>query len=270
MIRLIDIGGSGVKTCKVRDDFFVKDFETIEIQHFSNPDWDNFVEFLNNNSLLDGDKIAISSPGFIRKNGIIELFRVGSWHKKDLVSEIKKIVNHSSVYLLNDAEAHLYANIKAKKFGFRYYTTMLLSIGTSVGFAISNQDGEIVKTLDELNFDIGCMSIKTSASNAQVWHALGSNGLQELEMKHGYQKAIEQYGYRLGGLLVSLATIFKPEHIVLSGGITENHFENFKPYMFAEFNNTKPDWLDFIEIRKSEYSKNSALIGMAKYANRKL
>jgi len=268
MIRLIDIGGSGVKTCKVRDDFFVKEFETIEIQHFSNHDWDNFVEFLYNHSLLDAEKIAISCPGFIRKDGIIQLFRVGNWCNKNLVSEIKAKSGCKNVYLLNDAEAHLYANIETRNVSPLYYTTMLLSLGTSVGFAMSDADGEIVRTLNGLNFDIGCLAIKTSASNAQVWHALGSQGLHDLEIKHGYQKGVEQYGYRLGALLVSLASVFRPECVVLSGGITENHWENFKTAMFSEFNNTKPDWLEFTEIRKAKYSKNSALVGMARYATR--
>jgi len=67
MNRLIDIGGSGVKTAKIRTDFNAEDFKFLKITHFPNPDWGGFIRWVNENQLLDSENVGISSAGFIKK-----------------------------------------------------------------------------------------------------------------------------------------------------------------------------------------------------------
>jgi predicted NBD/HSP70 family sugar kinase len=73
------------------------------------------------------------------------------------------------------------------------------------------------------------------------------------------------FGYRLGAFLSNLAGIFQPKTIVLSGGITELYWDEFKSSLRSEFSQSKPDWLEEPQIRSSPYGKNAALRGMAKY-----
>ena len=217
------------------------------------------------------------------KNDIITLFRVGNWHDKNLFHELElytkelkifeekydnRILQQSgesyfvkpNLYLLNDAESHLLAHTDLYK-----NPIMSVCLGSSLGFAISDRQGKIVKTLNGYNFDIGEMSLPTRASNKAVWWALGKHGLSELQSNMGFENGTKHYGYRLGALLVSLCSIFRPKTIVLSGGITEKNWFLFKDNMLSEFNKTKPDWLDETQIKKSPFCDKAALIGMVKF-----
>lgn len=260
MFRLLDIGGSGVKTTKINSNFDEQDLANLNVTEIHKPEWSNFAEWVYMNGLLDCDSVGISTAGFVNSNGIIELFRVGNWKNKDLVKELKMISNKTLFFLLNDAEAHLISHTNL-------YTSpiMSISIGTSIGFSISDKNGSVVKALNGCNFDIGEMAIPTSASNKRAWYALGSLGLSELINDLGDKKGKVHFGHRIGAFLVTLSSIFRPSTIVLSGGITELYWDEFKESMFTEFNFNRPDWLNNVEIVKSPYCKNAALIGIAKY-----
>ena len=79
----------------------------------------------------------------------------------------------------------------------------------------------IVRTLADINFDIGELSLSSKASNSHVWWALGSNGLGELQTNLGLSDGVKHYGYRLGSFLLNICIIFRPKSVVISGGITE-------------------------------------------------
>jgi len=256
--RLFDIGGSGVKTVRLENLQVSEDI--FDVKHYSNPDWDDFTNWLKDTGLLDSDAIGISCAGFIEADKQVKMFRVGGWRDKKLVDEIKLILPNSKVFLLNDAEAHLMAHQ-----GLYEYPQMSISLGTSLGFALADKNGNIVRTLADINFDIGAMSLSTKASNNEVWWALGSNGLAELQNNLGELEGVKHYGYRLGAFLVTICSIFRPKTVVISGGITEKYWNEFQVSMFSEFNHSKPDWLEAPNIYKSPYGVNAALVGIGNY-----
>ena len=260
-MRLFDLGGSGVKTVQVEGSFPVDSLRRARIQYFPQPDWARFIQWANNSGLIDDNVFGVSCAGFIEKEGTVSLFRVGGWKDRRLVDDLCRARPGCKAFLLNDAEAHLVAH-----FGLYDDPQMCISLGTSPGFAISNRNGEIVRTLVDINFDIGTLRLPTSAKNSQVWWALGSNGLTSLTKELGRRGGMKRYGYRLGGFMASLCSIFRPKTLVFSGGITEDGWEDFSNTMISEFDAECPGWLDRPRIVKSPYPREAALVGVAKYA----
>lgn len=78
-VRLLDIGGSGVKTAAISgvDDAFR--LKTLDFQPHKDPDWDNFADWCDSNGLLDCKMIGISCAGFVEAGRKVKLFRVGGW-----------------------------------------------------------------------------------------------------------------------------------------------------------------------------------------------
>lgn len=258
--RLFDIGGSGVKTVRLNNLQQTVSEDTFEVTHYNKPDWADFTNWLKNMGLLDSDIIGISCAGFVEADKQIKMFRVGGWRDKNLVDEIKQILPNAKVFLLNDAEAHLMAHQ-----GLSEYPQMSISLGTSLGFALADKNGNIVRTLADINFDIGAMTIPTNASSNQVWWALGSNGLGELQNNLGELEGIKHFGYRLGAFLITICSIFRPKSVLISGGIAEKCWNDFQAPMFSEFKHSKPDWLESPNIYKSPFGVNAALVGIGKY-----
>ncbi len=258
-LRLIDIGGSGVKTLLTNSNE-ITNINDENVSHFTKPDWSNFAAWLSKNNLLDSKYIGISCAGFIQGTGTVKMFRVGNWHNEPIVNNINQYVPDSIVRLLNDGEAHLMAHTDLVK-----NPVMNISLGTSLGFAICDIEGKIIRAQNGINFDLGAFPLRTRATNNQIWWALGSQGLAELEKNLGQEKGVIQFGYRLGAFLSSISSIFRPKTIVLSGGITEKWWDYFQASLFGEFNHNKPDWLEETNIIKSPYPKYAALTGMGKY-----
>ncbi len=285
ILQLLDIGGSGVKAVKILDvcdinhhlhvtllERGIKNLKYLDvsdalnhykISHYSNVDWNNFAQWASRKGLLDADLIGISCAGFILPDKKVELFSTGGWHNKEIVKEIHEYKPHSKVFLINDAEAHLMAHD-----GLNQNPTMSISLGTSLGFAISNNNGEIMRSLNGINYDLGEMILPTRAENNKVWWALGSSGLQSLQKTYGNIEGTKHFGSRLGSFLITLCSIFRPTSIVFSGGITASCWEAFKVPMETEFNTQKPSWLNSVTFSKSPYSDNAALIGIGNYVKK--
>ena len=64
-MRLLDIGGSGVKTAKLHSDAEIDQLSKADIEYFAHPDWQCFVPWLEKYRLIDERIIGISCPGFI-------------------------------------------------------------------------------------------------------------------------------------------------------------------------------------------------------------
>jgi len=258
--RLLDLGGSGVKTAKLPDLRRINELKNTDVFHYSDPNWEDFPEWASNEGLLDASFVGISCAGFVVPDEKIKLFRVADWHDRELVKEIYRYIPSSKVFLLNDAESHLMAHANIHK-----PPLMSISLGTSLGFSVSNIDGGIMRSLDGINYDLGEMTLPTRASNNRVWWALGSHGLSELQDNLGKDEGVIHFGYRLGAFLSNVCSVFRPSTVVFSGGITANHWHLFWESMMREFNHQKPDWLNDIKFVKSQYANNAALIGIGKY-----
>jgi predicted NBD/HSP70 family sugar kinase len=260
---LFDIGGSGLKTCIITGENTLSQYDGV-FDLRQNPDWDNFVLWAYNNNFLHSQLIGISCPGFILNSSIIKLCRVCGWHDKNLRDEIHKFAPSIEIFLINDAEAHLMAHI-----GLYRNPLICISLGTSLGFAVCDKEGNAIRALDGANYDLGAVRIPTRASNNSVWWALGSHGLAELQNSFGDSGGAEHFGYRLGAFLVSICSIFRPASVVFSGGIINKWWDVMKNALIGEFNHHTPDWLEKPDFIKSPYCTYAALKGLAKYVGRK-
>jgi len=260
-LRLIDIGGSGVKTAKLRLSEVQSPVPQIARRHFDKPNWNDFAGWLADEGLLDCEVIGISCAGFITLDGIVKLCRVAGWRDKPLVREIQKQSPGTRVFLLNDAEAHLMAHAEESR-----WPMLNVALGTSLGFAMADTNGQLVRALDGVNFDLGEIPLPTSAQEKKVWWALGSAGLAALQKQHGDEAGAAQFGYRLGAFLATLSGLFRPKIIVLSGGITARWWDHFHTTMEVEFHQSIPAWCPKPTLLRSPFARDAALIGIARNA----
>ncbi|MDD2900081.1 MAG: ROK family protein [Desulfuromonadaceae bacterium] len=259
----IDIGGSGVKIAN----FSFSNRKLLlknEPAHYSNPDWSNFEKWLIEINGCNSSTIGISSAGFVdSKNGVVKMFRVGGWIDRNIKNEIERLLPNAKVFILNDAEAHLAAHTDT------YDNSQLcITLGTSLGFAISDSLGNVYRPPDNINFDLGEIELPTRASNRHVWWSLGSHGLQELQQNLGEHDGVIHFGYRLGAFLKNICSIFRPQSVVFCGGIAEKYWNDIRHPIINEFAHSKPDWLTTPQFYISQYGKNSALWGMAKHLSK--
>lgn len=248
---LLDIGGSGVKYAVHSGNYFHLQSDKIAVAN-----WQRFHEVLKSRGFYRHHEIAISCAGSVNDKQVIERFTVGNWHHKNLVAEIKRFNNGTKIAILNDAEAHLYAHLDLFE-----RPVMCVSIGTSLGFAVSNQKGTIIRP-DAMNFDIGAFLLSTSCSNKQLWFALGSRGLGELENLYPKSKAVQRFGCRLGSFLANMGHIFRPKTIILTGGIIHGH-PNLINFVKSEYDHYDKGVVANIDI--SPYGNDSALVGAGKF-----
>src|SRR5699024_5296146 len=67
-------------------------------------------------------------------------------------------------------------------------------------------------------WDLGHWRIVGDGTNTEAWWGLGGHGLYDLEREHG-DGAAEIYAYRLGSFLVDAVQLFRPQTVLLTGGI---------------------------------------------------
>ncbi len=259
-IRVIDIGGSGIKTMH----FLIKDgsiYEVEECQYLKNPDFINFSDWLLQNLPNDFDVLGISCPGIIDKDNIIHYCAIAQWKNFDIINYTKQIYPNAHIFLMNDANAHLMANASLFK-----HPIMQISLGTSIGFALTDNEGNIYYSNYGTNIEVGGVILKTNAKLPSAWWALGSHGLQDLQKELGEDAGSYKFGLRLGGFLANMCHIYNPNTIVLSGGILAQNFSKnllagVKDEMNAEV--YKLPKQPFIEI--SRFERETALWGLVHF-----
>lgn len=248
----IDIGGSGTRWISVIEGKQSKlKKETIHsINHLM-----RVIKFSCENSKVDG--IALSIAGFVNsEKGEVLISRNAPWLVGDLRDTLHEEFPTATIHIVNDGEAHALSLLSdtRTKLG-----AINLSIGTSVALGVLDVHGEPIRSASGTNWDVGDFQIKTSASNSDVWWALGSYGLGELEQRYGdLRRAYEQFGYRLGSFLSQLAVIFRPNTIGLSGGIITKGWSVMERTINEEF---KSPVKLHPQIIKSQFEE-SAIIGL--------
>jgi len=140
-----------------------------------------------------------------------------------------------------------------------------IALGTSLGFAMADDKGHLIRALDGLNFDLGEIPLPTSAPEKKVWWALGSAGLPALQKHHGDEAGAAQFGYRLGAFLATVGGLFRPQTLVFSGGITARWWDHFHTPMETEFHQSIPAWCPTPTLLRSPFARDAALIGIARY-----
>ncbi len=214
-IRVIDLGGSGLKTTVFKGSLVTRNLMNLSPVSIKKPDYKNFIPWLEKEGFFDSDNYGISVPGIVTSTGKVKFSHTTGWQNKALQKELQDHLNRE-VLVLNDAEAHLLAHLD-----FDGHPQMCITLGTSLGFASTDHRGKLFRAGDSANFEVGQIPLVTRASNKQVWWALGSDGLNELQQDQGEVDGAKQFGYRLGIFLASHVAVYRPATIYLAGGIAE-------------------------------------------------
>ncbi|MFT4189838.1 MAG: ROK family protein [Aeromicrobium sp.] len=182
--------------------------------------------------------VAVSTAGFVdSERGRVRLSRAVPGLEGDLARRLTSDLGCPTV-VVNDGEAHAYA---AGRIPDVDHGLVAISLGTSVGLGVLDAGGRPLRPCSGENWDVGDWRLDTRASEREVWWALGSQGLAEVERSMGEDAGRAQYGYRLGGWIATLGVVFRPRTVVLSGGIARAHWNRFAPALHEELAAQTPE-----------------------------
>ena len=142
------------------------------------------------------------------------------WAKGDLAGRLGNKLD-LPVTVVNDAEAHLYAH---RTLGPA--PLICLALGTGMGFAMTDDTGEVSRPRSDTNWELGHLRVLGSIDEDddrpgdKAVLALGSRGLDELCDVHGTQEGTRRFMTRLGGFVLETSMTFQPRTVVLAGGVT--------------------------------------------------
>jgi len=262
-IRAFDFGGSGVKTA-VYDVTSSGVTLASKIERFEAPDYLRFSRWLAEAVDVREPTVGVSCAGFMDLDtGVNHRWAVAGLHEYPLAAEIRKVFPKAqAVWCLNDIEAHLHASLLEHR-----GPVLAIAIGTSIGIAVSDEAGCIVRARRDRPLECGQIRLRTGASNDEVWWALGAAGLEEQQEKRGRSDGAKQFGCRVGAFAAQYAALFHARTVVLSGGLIAYNWEDMREATQAEFAHNVPGWMsDKPTLLASEWGRETALVGAARYA----
>lgn len=210
----------------------------------------------------DPTDIAICVPGFVdNSRGVVRMSRVAPWLQGNLAAQISNHFPLAKVSVFNDGDAHALAMHRLPNLQLG---AVAIAIGTSLAIGVLDRRGALLRPPSGENWDLGDLRLRTSATNDAAWWALGSPGLAELKAKH--EDIPRRFGYRLGGFIVQLCTIFQPSTIGLSGGHISSLWPDLQDSLLEEMQRI-PAHLHRPTIRRVR-AEEAALEGLAITINR--
>ncbi|WP_187328519.1 ROK family protein [Rhodococcus sp. WS3] len=181
--------------------------------------------------------LSVSLAGFVdRSSGFVRLSRAAPWARGTFAQRLSADL-HCPVSVMNDGDAHAMSMLAI---GGIELGAVAVSLGTSVGIGVVGRDRKLISPASGENWDLGEWRLDTRATNRDLWWALGSAGLFELEKNLGVKAGRVQFGYRLGAFLSRLTCFFQMKTVVLSGGIAQSHWGVIKVPLREELRNV-PD-----------------------------
>lgn len=209
--------------------------------------------------------IAVSIAAFVeRSTGFVRLSRHAPWSQGPLADRLAETFS-CAVDVMNDGEAHALAMLGDPdvKLG-----AISVSLGTAVGIGIMGAGGRVLRPLSGENWDLGELRLHTRASRKELWWALGSEGLAELQRNLGVADGTAQYGYRLGSALRELTVIFQPATIMLSGGIAFRLWSDMRSTIADELH-ALPSHARSPRVLLSPH-REAALVGLSRLSDREV
>jgi len=206
------------------------------------------------------DALGISVPGFVdRAAGSVRDCRAAPWVEgepglRDRMQELLGI----PIGVVHDGEAHLLAHRDRGE-----HPMVCVALGSAVGLAVSDDRGGVRRPRAESSWDIGMIRLATRAANPELWWALGTPGLEEVVRRDGPTDGLVRYALRLAQALHTLAVVFQPRTIVLTGGIVEGYGASVVGTADRELRATWAGPGKVPVVVQSPYPASSGLVGAA-------
>lgn len=236
---------------------------------------------------LQGIGIGCAGPVNPEKGTVENPHTLPGWDGFNLVKEFKKVTG-LSVVLENDANAGLMGEVVLKHLEKK--RVLLIMFGTGIGVA-AYSEGRLYRAgrghhpeMGHMILDIdgprcycghqGCFEVLCSGTALnRVAENNGFNGfdaLYEQSQKGNMvaQKIMNTVGNFLLAGVWNLMPIFKPDALILGGGLVRRYFSFFEKTISSNFGNN-PCFLNPFNILQAEQGVNSVLIGAAELVFKK-
>lgn len=258
-VAALDIGGSGCRVAWVDVDPGGR-HEAHEVHRLGSPGSLAELARAITGALGPVAQLGVSSAGFVDSSrGTVSHCRVQPWLNGPVAAALSAQLSGGPTTLINDGEAHLLAHLGS----ISAHPLLCFSFGTSVGFAATDETGAVRRPRSDANWEIGYLRLNTRASNPELWWALGSSGLSELQDSMGNEEGVAHFGWRVGGLLHDFATLLRPRTVVLTGGIVEDHGGVILEGVESELRSSLPAEIERPNVVLSPFGRRSALVGAA-------
>ncbi len=205
----IDIGGSSVKGAIVDVSIGAMVSARLEFPHQPLPNLTSLVDSIKKVGRLsgyDGDQAGIGFPGVVSGTSILNGPNIGHDVRGTTLSDTINELGLNNT-LLNDADAALYHAIRNTDVCRGHDTALMITIGTSIGTALS-QGGRLIRNIElgRVRDEEGIRLDENASQKARLMNNM-SNDYWAMQLS----KAIRQ---------ISLLT--SPDIVLLSGGVTES------------------------------------------------
>ena len=254
----VDIGASGVRIGRVELGQPGQSHRLVG--EISRPEVTSVDEFVAAISAAGrARRIGLSVAGFVTSAGAVSFSRAQPWLQGPLQSTLAARLG-GTVRVVHDGEAHLFAALT--RIAKDRHPVVAIASGSSLAVAMTDERGRLRRPVSDANWEFGEVRINTSASEKEVWWALGRRGFDELVGLHGTSGAERRFGARLGGYAAELCGVFGSRTVVLSGGIVAAHGAAIRAAAQEEFSIRLPWWVDG-ELVTSPYGHDAGVIGAA-------
>jgi len=205
----IDIGGSSVKGAIIDVSIGAMVTDRLEFPHQPHPNLTSLVDSINKvrrQSGYDGDQAGIGFPGVVLGTSILNGPNIGNEVRGTILSESVNGLGLENT-LLNDADAALYHAIRNTDVCRGHDTALMITIGTSIGTALS-QGGRLIR-----NIELG--RVRDERGNR-----LDENASQKARLTSDMSN--DRWAMQLSEAIRHISLLTSPDIVLLSGGVTES------------------------------------------------
>ena len=205
----IDIGGSSVKGAIIDVSIGAMVTDRLEFPHQPLPNLSSLVDSINKvrrQSGYNGDQAGIGFPGVVAGTSILNGPNIGSEVRGTTLSESINGLGLENT-LLNDADAALYHAIRNTDVCRGHDTALMITIGTSIGPALS-QGGRLIR-----NIELG--RVRDEKGNR-----LDENASQKARLTNDMSD--DHWAMQLNKAIRHISLLTSPDIVLLSGGVTES------------------------------------------------
>ena len=194
--------------------------------------------------------IGIGIPGIIKNNRIINCPNLTILNGQKLDQLLKQNHKLKQISLDNDLNCFLRAYLE-KHPALKQQSLIVIALGTGVGGSIAINGHNIIKSVG-ISSELGHLIVDQSGHDLEYYyHRLAGQPAGHLfaaaeSGDQGAQKKINQFANVLGLVMANLNTIFNPNVIILTGGISRYHklyLEQVKAIIQEQsFSHNRPAW----------------------------